>query len=112
MQRRVAPAAALLCAALSLSAAQGPQTFTGVITDEMCPLGDHSRMQMGPTDAECARACVMAHGSEYVLFDGKRAYQLSDQESPDSFAGVKVRVVGVLDAKTLTIAVQSIEAAR
>lgn len=111
MRRRVAPVLAALGAVASLSAAQGKQTFTGVITDDMCPLGNHSRMQMGPTDAECARACAMAHGSAYVLFDGKSAYELDDQDAPEAFAGAKVRVVGVLDARTMTIAVESIAAA-
>ena len=95
-----------------LPAGQGRQTFTGVITDDMCPLGDHSRMQMGPTDAECAKACINAHGAAYVLYDGKSAYVLSDQETPERFAAQKVRVVGTLDVKTMTIQVESITAAR
>jgi hypothetical protein len=97
---------------LALSAGQGRQTFTGVITDDMCPLGDHSRMQMGPTDAECAKACINAHGATYVLHDGKTAYVLSDQETPERFAAQKVRVVGTLDATTMTIQVESITAVR
>ena len=98
--------------AAAVSAAQEKQTFTGVITDDMCPLGSHSRMQMGPTDAECARACITAHGSSWVLYDGKSAYVLSDQKTPDTFAAQKVRVVGTLDAKTKTIRVESISAAK
>jgi hypothetical protein len=91
-------------------AGQGKQTFTGVITDDMCPLADHSRMQMGPTDAECAKACISAHGAAYVLYDGKSAYVLSDQKTPERFAAQKVRVIGTLDAGTLTIQVESIAA--
>jgi hypothetical protein len=94
------------------SAGQGKQTFTGVITDDMCPLGDHSRMQMGPTDAECAKACISAHGASYVLYDGKSAYVLSDQKTPERFAAQKVRVIGTLDARTMTIRVESIAAVR
>ena len=112
MARRLLAVLVALGAAASLSAGQAPRTFTGVITDEMCPLGDHSRMQMGPTYAECARACAMAHAAPYVLFDGKSAYGLSDQKAPERFAGQKVRVVGVLETKTMTIAVESIDAAR
>ena len=100
-----------LLIAVTLSAAQGKQTFTGVVTDEMCPLGTHSHMKMGPTDAECTRACVMSHDSKYMLFDGKSAYFLSDQKTPDKFAAQKVRVTGTLDAKTMTIQVDSIAAA-
>ena len=100
-----------LLIAVTLSAAQSKQTFTGVVTDEMCPLGTHSHMKMGPTDAECTKACVMSHDSKYVLYDGKSAYFLSDQKTPERFAAQKVRVVGTLDAKTLTIKVESMAAA-
>lgn len=95
-----------------VSAAQEKQTFTGVITDDMCPLGTHTHMRMGPTDAECARACITSHGASWVLYDGKSAYVLSDQKTPDTFAAQKVRVVGTLDAKTKTIRVESIAAAQ
>jgi hypothetical protein len=95
-----------------LPSAQERQTFTGVITDEMCPMGDHSRMRMGPSDAECTKACVSAHGAGYVLYNGKRAYLLSDQEAPEKFAGQKVRIIGTLDLKTMTIRVESISGAR
>ena len=97
-----------LALAAALSAAQEKQTFTGIITDEMCPLGTHDRMRMGPTDAECTKACVASHGSAYVLFDGKSAYVLSDQKIPEQYAAQKVRVTGTLDAKTKTIRVESI----
>jgi hypothetical protein len=110
--RQSALVLALLWAAVSLSAAQSPRTFTGLITDEMCPTGSHSHMRMGPNDAECTKACVMAHASLYVLYDGKSAYVLSDQKTPEQFAAQKVRVVGTLAAKTKTIRVESIAAAR
>lgn len=95
-----------------LSATQQPATFTGVITDDMCAVPGHSQMQMGPTDADCTRACVSAHGAQYVLYDGKNVYALSDQKTPDTFAGQPVRVVGTLDVKTKTIHVDSIAAAQ
>jgi hypothetical protein len=97
-----------LFVAAAVSAAQEKQTFTGIITDDMCPLGTHTHMRMGPTDAECARACITSHGADYVLYDGKSAYVLSDQKTPDAYAAQKVRVVGTLDAKTKTIRVESI----
>jgi hypothetical protein len=101
-----------LLALTALSAAQGKQTFVGTITDDMCERADHSRMQMGPTDAECTRACVAQHGAAFVLFDGTNVYKLSDQKTPDKFAGQKVRVTGTVDAKTKTIRVESISAAK
>jgi hypothetical protein len=96
----------------ALAAAPARQKFTGVITDSMCALGDHSKMRMGSTDAECTIACVMAHDASYVLYDGKSAYTLSDQKTPEKFAGKKVTVRGTLDAKTKTIRVESITAAK
>jgi len=101
-----------LLAIAALTAAPGNQKFIGVITDNMCDRGDHSQMKMGPTDAECTRACVDIHGAEYVLFDGKETYSLSDQKTADKFAGQKVTVTGTLNAKTKTIQVDSMAAAK
>ena len=101
-----------LAVALSLAAAQPSRTFTGIITDDMCTRGGHAAMGMGPTDAECALACVSAHGASYVLYDGKNVYTLTDQKTPEQFAAQRVRVVGTLDSKTRTIHVKSMAAAR
>ena|ERR1700733_3970863 len=98
----------LVVAALAASPAK--QTFTGIITDDNCPSADHSRMRMGPTDAECAKACIEAHGAQYGLYDGKNFYTLSDQRTSEKFVTKKVRVTGTLDAKTKTIQVDSIAA--
>ena len=99
--------------ALVLAAAPGKETFTGVITDSMCARGDHSSMKMGSNDAECTRACVEAHGAEYVLFDGKGAYTLRGNDKlADQFAGQKVVVTGTLDAKTHSIQVAAITPAK
>jgi hypothetical protein len=106
------PLIAGLLLVTALPAVQAKQTFTGVITDGTCGRDGHAGMRMGPTDAECTRLCVMEHGSAYVLFDGKDVYMLSDQLASDAFAGREVRIVGTLDAKTKTIQVESITAAR
>jgi hypothetical protein len=95
----------------TLCSGQGKQTFTGFITDNMCADAGHAQMRMGPTDAECTTACVAAHGAAYVLLEGKNIYTLSDQQTPEKFAGQNVRIVGTLDAKTMTIQVESITAA-
>jgi hypothetical protein len=102
----------LVLLAMALSAAPGKQTFTGIVTDSMCEKGDHSNMRMGPTDAECTTACVDVHGASYALYDGKDTYALSDQKTPQKFAGKKVTVIGTLDAKAKTIHVDSIAAAK
>jgi len=96
----------------ALTAAPAKLKFTGIVTDSMCADADHSQMRMGPTDAECTKACVEAHGATYVLYDGKHSYTLSDQQTPEKFAGKKVTVTGTLDAKTSTIHVETITAAK
>src|SRR6267378_769303 len=101
-----------LLAVAVLSAAPGKETFIGAITDNMCAGAGHSQMRMGPTDAECTVACISAHGATYVLSDGKNVYTLSDQRTPEQFAAQRVRVTGTLDAKTKTIQVESIRAAK
>ena len=85
------------------------QTFTGTITDSMCG-GDHKSMNMGADD-KCTIACVKA-GSKYALYDGKETYVLSNQQAAAKFAAKKVTVAGTMDAKTKTIKVTSIAAAK
>src|SRR5262245_50304237 len=97
---------------VSASSAQTSRTFTGVITDSMCATADHSRMRMGSTDGECTIACVDAHAARYVLFDGKDAYSLSDQQTPEKFAGKRVTVTGKLKSETKAIEVEAIALAK
>ncbi|MGD0498645.1 MAG: hypothetical protein ABSC23_09450 [Bryobacteraceae bacterium] len=96
--------ALLMAGSLVASAA----TFTGVVTDSMCGK-DHSAMNVKP-DSKCVTECVRM-GDKYALYDGKDVYVLSDQKTPEKFAGAKVTVTGTLDAKTKTIQVVSIAAA-
>lgn len=84
-----------------------PTTVTGLIIDGDCAGGGHAGMRMGETDAECARACVISHGSPFVLEVADSAYQLSDQKLAERFAARRVVVVGSLDEKTKTIQVES-----
>lgn len=103
MKRQIA--VILISAAPMLAA-----TFTGVVTDSLCENGDHASMKM--PDAKCVLACVKGMNGKYVLFDGKTAYALSDQKTPEKFAGQKVTVTGTLDAKTKTIRVEAMAAAK
>ena len=112
MRKHLVPALVIIVVIAALAAAQGRRNFTGVITDSMCATADHSRMRMGPTDAECTIACVLAHGATYVLYDGKKAYDLNNQQTPEKFAGRRVTITGTLDAKTNTIQVDSIAPAK
>ncbi len=106
------PLILMLLTITALAAAPRQETFTGIITDSMCLKADHSKMQMGPTDAQCTIACIREHDATYVLYDGKDVYSLSDQKMPEKFAAQKVTVKGELDAKTKTIHVDSITAAK
>ena len=97
----------LLFAGALLAAAADQQTFTGVITDSMCGQ-DHAMMKVTP-NSKCVQECVK-HGSKYALFDGKTAYVLSDQKTPEQFAGQKVKITGTLYEKTKILKVDSMAA--
>ena len=86
-------------------------SFTGVITDSMCGV-NHASMNIAP-DAKCVRDCVkMDKRYKYALYDGKKMYTLSDQQTPEKFAAQKVKVTGVLYEKTGIIKVDSIQPAK
>ena len=103
---------AVVFAAAALAFAAGPQTFSGVITDNMCNDGDHKEMKMG-NDAKCVVACVKGMNGKYVLYDAtaRKSYVLSDQKTPEKFAARKVTVVGTLDNAGKNLKVDSIAAA-
>ena len=99
------------CAAMA-AAAGATRTFTGVITDTMCG-ANHAHMGIQP-DAKCVRDCVRSNPKKwkYALWDGKKLYTLSDQQTPEKFAAEKVRVTGVLYEKTGIIKVETIGPAK
>jgi len=97
--------ALVLTAAATIYGAASPQTFTGVITDTMCGK-DHAGMRVSPT-SKCIAECVKG-GSKYTLFDGKDLYTLSDQKTPQQFAGREVTITGTLFEKTKILKVNSI----
>ncbi len=100
----------LFAGALAASAAS-QQTFSGVITDSMCGK-NHAAMNISP-DSKCVLECVKHDKSfKYALFDGKNVYVLSDQKTPERFAGQKVNVTGSLHEKTRILKVDSISAAK
>lgn len=102
-------AISFLFAGALIAGAANQQTFNGVITDSMCGK-DHTMMKVTP-DSKCVLECVKG-GSKYALFDGKNTYVLSDQKTPEQFAGQRVRIAGTLYEKTKILKVDSISAAR
>jgi Protein of unknown function (DUF5818) len=120
--RRISAYTAVL-AGLSLvipvSQGAGDKTFEGEIADTQCAMGVHSlhrsHQEMiamgkaGSTPAECTRFCVKERGGRYVIQTKNDVYKLDNQELPEKYAGMKVKVAGTLDPKTNIIQVRSIE---
>jgi hypothetical protein len=98
----------------------GKPAFYGEISDSQCAMNVHSlsrshqemtaKRTMGTDAASCASACV-ARGGEWVLSSGDVVYRLKNQNGVQEFAGQRVKVIGILDAKTNTIDHTSIEIA-
>ncbi len=100
-----------LFAAAPLAASNESRTFTGVIGDSMC-VRNHEPMKIAPED-KCVRDCVKhSKDVKYILLTSDTQYVLSDQASPEKFAGQKVTVKGVLYEKTGIIKVEAIEKAK
>lgn len=103
-----------------ISAGEREQVFQGEIGDSQCAFNVHSlsrshaemmkRRDVGTTLADCARYCVKYFGGVFVLQVKNKVYKLDDQQLAEKHAGEKAKVTGVLDPKTNTIAVHSIEA--
>jgi hypothetical protein len=92
----------LLAAALSLAApGKDPaKTFVGSIGDSMCGA---KHMMPGQSDKDCTLECIKG-GAKYILIDPKgKIYQLSDQKTPEQFAGAKVKVMGTLKGDTISV---------
>lgn len=95
------------------------QVFKGEIADSQCANNVHSldrshaemlkKKAVGKTAADCTRYCVKYMGGLYVIEIGQKVHKLDNQELADKYAGEQVKLVGVLDPHTNTIAVHSIE---
>ncbi len=86
--------------AATLFAGGTPQKFTGIVTDSMCG-ANHAMMHVTP-DAKCVQDCVKAR-AKYVLFDGKIAYPLSNQQQPAKFAAQRVTILGTMQDGVIEI---------
>jgi Protein of unknown function (DUF5818) len=111
----VAFAACVVC----IAGADKEQVFKGEIGDSQCALNVHSlsrshqemleRKSIGKTSADCARYCVANLGGVFVLQVGDKVYKLDNQDLAKQDAGMKVKVTGVLNTATNTIAVHAME---
>jgi hypothetical protein len=92
----------------------GPsQVFVGGVSESMCGI-THTSMGISP-DPKCIVECVKhGQGVKYILVDEKTKamYTLSDQQTPEKFAAVRVRVTGVLYPKTKILKVEKMEAVK
>ena len=114
----------VMITAIGTQAGQGrgaeDKAFRGEVADSQCALNVHSLTQshkemiaMKPeikTDAECARFCVKERGGRYMLQTKDKVYKLDAQVLAEQWVGQKVKVMGTLDPKTNTIAVEKMEA--
>ena len=104
MKRFTLPVLGLLLAAgLSFAAPRNDpaKTFVGSIGDSMCGA---KHMMPGESDKDCTLGCVK-EGAKYILIDPSgKIYQLSDQKTPQQFAGAKVKVTGTLSGDTISVA--------
>lgn len=100
----------IIVAATSLYAAEKSKSYTGVITDDMCG-ADHKMMGNTPS-TKCVQDCVKEMKSKYALASGDKVYILSDQKTPEKFAGKEVTIVGALDASGKNLQVKSIAPAK
>jgi hypothetical protein len=103
---------ALALSFASYAADERPATFHGEISDSQCALNVHSLTQSheemlkvksgaaGQTRASCSQYCIEHLGGKFVLVSKGRVYHLDNQEMPRGFVGEKVKLRGVLDAKT------------
>lgn len=93
--------------------APAPQTFTGEVTESLCPKNHDDMMKemknMRMDKVTCERTCIQM-GAKYTLYDAAKdqVYRLDDPKKIEPFAGQKVRVTGTLKKNTITV--QNVEA--
>src|SRR5580704_12458639 len=111
-----------LAATLALAAAasgQAAQVFRGEVSDSQCALNVHSLTRshqemlksksMGGTANTCSVYCIEHLGGYLVLSSGNDVFRLDRADLVHGFEGQKVKISGVLDAKTKQIHVLKIE---
>ena len=110
-----------MLASAPATAQEASVTFRGEISDSQCAFNVHSLTKSheemlksksgaaGHTAATCSIYCIRQLGGQFVLVSKKNVYHLDNQDLPRRFVGGKVKLHGVLDAKTDMIHVVDIE---
>ena len=98
---------------------ESEKTFIGEIADSQCALNVHSldrshktMIKMGnagKTSSDCSRYCVSQRGGKFVLQTKTDVYKIDNQAVAEKSAGLKVKVTGILDPKTNTIQLRTID---
>jgi hypothetical protein len=121
IRRFILWAAIFSCLTLAGPSSRGDveKTFIGEIGDSQCAMNVHSldrshkiMLKMGSagkTAADCTRYCVEQRGGKFVLQTKTDVYKLDNQGLAAQSAGLKVKVTGILDTKTNTIQLRTIE---
>lgn len=90
------------------SSTEAVQTFTGEITESLCPKTHDDMMRemknMRMDKLTCERTCVQM-GAKYTLHDptNQQVYRLDNSEKIEAFAGKKVRLTGSLKKNAITV---------
>lgn len=111
---------AIFTLAIVMYASDDPvRTFEGEVSDSQCAMNVHSLTRShqemlktrshGNTPAACAIYCVEYLGGRFVLVSGKNVYRLDNDDLVKKFAAEKVKISGILDAKSESIHVISID---
>jgi hypothetical protein len=83
-------------------AADQAQSYEGIVTDTHC--GAKHSAAVGLAAGDCTRACVHS-GEHFALVDGEKMYTLDGEaEALKRLAGQRVKVMGVLNGSTISVA--------
>lgn len=98
---------------------QNVKVFRGEISDNQCASNVHSLTRshqemlksksMGGTASTCSMYCIEHLGGSLVLSSAKDVFRLDRTDLVHGFEGQKVKLTGVLDAKTKQIHVLKVE---
>jgi hypothetical protein len=117
----------LVCAAAGILAftthaygqTKNSRVFHGEISDSQCALNVHSLTRshlemlksksMGGTAGTCSTYCIEHLGGEPVLAAGKDVFRLDSHDLVHGFEGQRVKIMGILDAKTNHIHVLKVD---